>query len=149
MIILNKYPLPPTSNQMYTSMHGRLIKSPLAREYVRKTEIYALKNQKIINVIKESFLGKGPLAVDFYFVFPLSKVFSKKNEYKMLDGLNRTKQASDTLAKMIGIDDKMFVSSKVVKVVASNDTEEHAIITINQAKQITYDTIFDMIRHDK
>ena len=55
-IILTNFPMSPSSNKMYSSFRGRLIKSKEARIYVELCNKWALINfakiQKAINLLK-------------------------------------------------------------------------------------------------
>lgn len=141
VFVLKDIPLPPSSNKLYSSVRGRLIKSIEGRKYASEINIYALKNFKIIDKIKKQIGPNDTLRIDRYFVFHKSRIISKQNEYKKLDATNRIKSADDGLSSLLGIDDKQFISGITEKVTCENEKDEQIIIHISIVKQRTYEDI--------
>lgn len=135
MFILKNFPLSPSSNQLYSSVNGRLIKSQEGRRYAASIQSYALTKHHEIKKIKEELKPSDILKVDFYFVFRRSRIISKKNEYKKLDAHNRLKSAADGLADIIGIDDKQFITGICEKVICEEHEREQIIIHISKTHQ--------------
>lgn len=129
---LHGFPLGPSSNQLYASVRGRLIKSFEGRKYAARCALWAANNRlqllKLRNILKDK-----TLRVDCIFVFPKEKLVTKKNTLKKLDWGNRLKSVHDELAKMIGVDDSHFVSGYCEKVVGETD-EAYIDITISVAE---------------
>lgn len=141
MFVLKRIPLPPSSNQLYSSRRGRLIKSIEGRGYEAAINLYAIRNFKILDKIKSELKPDDTLKIDRYFVFHKPRIISKNLEYKKLDATNRIKCADDGLSKLLGIDDKQFISGITEKVVCDNEQDEQIIIHISIAKQRTYEDI--------
>lgn len=131
MIILKKYPLPPTSNNLYSSVNGRLIKSKIARLYEFEVFNYSLRNINLINKIKNDFIN-CELKIDTYFIFNKKRLISKENNLKKIDASNRIKACHDSLSKITGIDDKNIISGHFEKVYCNDDFEEQVIIVIKK-----------------
>jgi hypothetical protein len=117
---LHKFPMSPTSNHMLMVIRGRLIKSNDARKYSKQCELWGAQNRGSINKLKEILKDKT-LRVDCCFVFPRSKLITKKNTLKKVDWGNRVKQTHDELAKLIGVDDSHFISGYCEKSVGKHD----------------------------
>ena len=100
-----------------------------------------MKHVALIERIRFELDKNIPLKVDYYFVFPKSKLLTKDNRFKMLDSANRIKSCQDGLASIIGIDDKMFVTGVVEKVICDEDKEAHVIIHIQESVLRKYDDI--------
>lgn len=115
--------MPPSVNQMWASVRGRLIKSAKGRQYEMSCHKFKAQNMDQIREIKsfcsEIIKSGMQITVDCYFVFPKDKVFSKTNDkktgraigdIKKIDVDNRLKPLLDELSKMLEIDDKHFFS---------------------------------------
>lgn len=116
---LHRFPIGPSSNQLYASFRGRLIKSSAGRAYSNQCAIWALKNKSALDKLREILRGKT-LRVDCAFVFPREKLITKKNTLKKLDFTNRIKVCQDELAKIIGVDDAHFISGYCQKMVGDD-----------------------------
>lgn len=125
----------PSSNKLYSSVRGRLIKSVNGRVYANACHYYALKHSAEINEIHTQCKGR-PLRVDCNFVFPKSAVFTKDGRMKKADYTNRVKSCHDELAKMLLIDDCMFVCGFSQKSV-STDGESYVDIEISVCEVAT------------
>lgn len=129
---LHKWPMPMTSNHLYIVSRGRLIKSNEARKYSNSCLQWGMQNRGTINKLREILKDKT-LRVDCCFVFPKSKLITKKNTLKKIDYSNRIKQVFDELSKMIGVDDSHFISGYCCKKISEID-ESSVYITISEAK---------------
>lgn len=113
-LIFRNFPMSPSSNTMYSSFNGRLIKSKEARIYVDLCNRWALVNfatiQKAINLFK----GKS-IRVDTCFVFRKDRFFIKDGSIRKLDCTNHIKAAHDNLSQILTIDDSLFVSCLIEK----------------------------------
>ena len=135
MIILKGFPLPPTSNNMYIPVRGRLIKSNEARIYDQKCLIYSMSKS---NLIKEIKINETDfLYIETHFVFLKNRLFTKKNELKKLDCTNRIKSCHDNLCKMLNIDDKQFIEGKFSKSYCEEPHQEQVIIKISKLDGIS------------
>lgn len=139
MFVLKNYPLPPSSNDLYASVRGRLVKTKMARLYEFEVQSYKLNQHSFIEEIK-SRLKDEMIIVDCVFVFEKSRLISKENKLKKLDASNRLKICHDTLAKLIEIDDKNIVKGSFMKITCEHKHEEQVIIFISKMnKMITLD----------
>lgn len=139
MFTLKKIPLPPSSNQIYASVRGRLIKSQHARIYSNQCQIWALKNFKLLDMIKDHYKSETTLEVNYIFVFHKQRLVGKKNQIKKLDAANRIKVIQDELAKMIGIDDSLFLKTTIEKVTCESESDQQVIIEIKAAELKSYE----------
>lgn len=131
-VTFKRFPMSISSNQLYASVRGRLIKSSAGRHYVAKTYLWANKNRSVVNKLKEILRGKT-LRVDCAFYFPREKLLTKKNTLKRLDWSNRLKILHDCLSDIIEVDDSHFISGYCCKKISDND-EAYVEITISEAK---------------
>lgn len=140
MYVLQRFPLPPTSNQMYASVRGRFIKSALARRYAQDCERYKLKAFKQLDVIKETFQYFDKIEVETIFIFHKSRVISKKGTLNKLDASNRIKPCHDAIASVLGIDDCHFnVKAKIA--VCDDPRDEQTIVVFLPSQLLTLDQI--------
>lgn len=135
-MILDKFPMPPTSNNLYASFRGRLIKSAAGREFDKKALHYKLMNGRKIGEIKKEIAlrsGIGPIClhVDTQFVFFRNRIVDKAGQMKRCDSSNRLKSCHDALASILGIDDCFFVSGSFSKAVTTTSATEYVKITIS------------------
>lgn len=128
-VTFRKWPMPGTSNHLFIPMRGRLVKSSEGRKYSNQCAIWGAQNRGALNKLRE-ILKDQTLRVDCDFVFPRSKLLTKKNTLKKCDWGNRVKQTHDELAKLIGVDDSHFISGYCCKKISDND-ESYIDITIS------------------
>lgn len=119
-VIFKRWPMPPSSNHLFVPFRGRLIKSSEGRKYSAQCKIWGTQNRGTVNKIKEILKDKT-LRVDCVFVFPESKLLTKKNTLKKCDWMNRLKQTCDELSDLIGVDDSCFISGYCCKKISDND----------------------------
>ena len=141
MFVLKKYPLPPSSNELYASVRGRLIKSKLAKFHDFQTQSYKIKNLDLINEIKSKLSQTDLLEIDTYFIFHKSRVIGQKGQLKKIDCTNFIKQTHDSLARMIDIDDKQYITGRFFKLVCESEFDEQVIIVI---KKLDKDKLIDL-----
>ncbi len=137
MLKLEKWPMPPSQNKIYSSVRGRLIKSAIARKFDSDCDFWDYARKRTVEQIKLNLAAiianGGYFRVDCQFVFHTSKVLSKKGTLKRLDPANRLKCLHDNLARILGIDDTFFVSGSFSKVICDDIKQEQVIITISPA----------------
>lgn len=136
MIKLDKLPMPPTSNKLYSSFRGRLVKSKVGREFEEKIEFYALTNKRQIQAAKHKIkalfdIGFKGLKIDCTFIFHKNKVIGQKGQFKRIDASNRLKQTHDSLSKLIEIDDSLFFEGTFSKKTCESIKDEQVIINIS------------------
>lgn len=135
MFSLYKYPLPPSSNELYASVRGRLIKTKIARLYDYEVQNYYLNNINMFNDLR-LFVKDSLISVDCIFIFHKKRIISKENKVKKLDASNRLKICHDTLAKILDIDDKQIVRGSFEKATCDSENDERVIIHINKCNSI-------------
>ncbi len=138
-MILDYFPLPPSSNQLYSSFRGRLIKSKIGRAYDVAVLVFELKNMKYISDISRTAKELKTLKINTTFVFHRARVIGKKGQMKRIDASNRIKQVHDHLAKLIGIDDCYFVEGSFSKATCKDIKDERVIIEITKGDLVEYD----------
>lgn len=119
---LNGFPMAPTSNQMYASVRGRLIKSNAARIYEQRCKAWSYSKLHLLEEIK-TMVGDKALRVDMCFIFPKSRLFTQKETIKKLDYSNRIKAAQDCLSALLDIDDSHFFCGYKEKAISLDDRE--------------------------
>lgn len=145
MFILKRIPIPPTSNNLYASVRGRLIKSIEGRKYEASLKLYSIRNFKILDQIKSELKTNDTLKIECFFIFHKSRIISKKGEYKKLDATNRIKALHDVISDMIGIDDKQFISVSCEKVICENQDDEQVIVILSKENQRNFNEIKEYI----
>lgn len=107
--------MPPTSNNMYVPINGRLIKSNESRKYDVQIERIKIKLFRELDEFKKLINQNSFLRVDVICVFPFKKVFTKKNELRKFDHSNRVKPIFDSISKLVGLDDSHFIDGRIIK----------------------------------
>lgn len=130
MFVLQKIPLPPTSNKMYASVRGRLIKSIEARKYSASIDRYAMIYFSKIESIKNSIPKNSTIDVHCDFFFHRNRIFGKKGQIKKIDVSNRIKQVHDSISKLINIDDSRFSFISARKYAIDLNMLESVAVTI-------------------
>lgn len=141
MFILAKLPLPPSSNQLYSSVKGRLIKSIEGRKYDSLIQLYKLKKFRDIDKISNAFGPADLLNIETIFVFNKNRIIGKKGQIKRLDASNRIKQLHDGLSTLLGIDDCRFVSGAFSKATCQDEKDEQVIVKITKSELLTLDQV--------
>lgn len=132
MIIIKGFPLPPSSNKLYSAFKGRLVKSKGGREYDVKVDVFKIVYKRKLEAVKNeiSKLNTNALKVSCIFVFHKNRIIGQKGQVKKLDVTNRVKQVHDNLAKIIEIDDCHFFETPIKKVICESEKDEQVIIII-------------------
>lgn len=113
----------PTSNHQYVPVNGRLIKSKEMRKYDETIDIVKLKYCRQVDKFLLEFKENSMIEIDFVFVFPKKKYFCKDGSLRKFDSYNRIKATADSIAKIIGIDDSLFIDGRVLKTYHEKDYE--------------------------
>lgn len=130
MFVLQKIPLPPTSNKMYASVRGRLIKSIAARKYSASIDRYAMIYFSKIEEIKKAIPKNATVDVHCDFFFHRNRIFGLKGQIKKIDVSNRIKQVHDSISKLINIDDSRFSFISARKYAIDLNMIESVAVTI-------------------
>lgn len=126
----------PTSNTLYTPINSRLVKSNAGRMYEQKVLFWSMSKRRLLEEIATNFKSK-PLRVDCTFVFPKSRLVTKKDTLKKIDYSNRLKASMDMLAKIINIDDSYFVCGMAKKACGPDDREYiNIIISVSELENV-------------
>jgi len=155
MLILKRFPMPPTSNRLLMPSRGRLIKSTEYRAYEQKVVSFHMRNVMNLAEIEHAFKGNKYLRIDTLFVFAQKRLISKKNEVKSLDASNRIKIVHDVISKLIHIDDKYFTCGYFEKAFCENESEEQVIIKFSEVidifnyKVLDWDTVGNKATNNK
>jgi hypothetical protein len=143
---LTRFPLPPSSNHLYASVGGRLVKSIEGRKYDSYLQLYKLRKFKDLETISKAFQEADILHIETTFVFAKNKIVGKKGQIKKLDASNRIKQLHDGLSKLIGIDDCRFVSGAFSKATCERENEEQVIVKISRSELLTLDQVLQGLK---
>ena len=147
MLLLKRFPLSPSSNAMYASVNGRLIKSAEARRYEASVDMYGLKEFKVLDQFKETIKPTDVFHVDMYFIFTKDRLVSKKDTIKRLDATNRLKASHDGLSKILGVDDCRFITGSYHKVYCRFSHEEQIIIVVKKTALLSLEESLDLIKN--
>lgn len=135
------FPMPPSSNQLYASFKGRFIKSVVGRKYDASINAFKLIKSRQLDKIKAQLKPNQLLHIDTVFVFHRKRVIGAKGQIKKLDASNRIKQAHDSIARLLEIDDSYFVQGAFSKAICEHEGDEQIIITIRPAELLTLDQL--------
>ncbi len=141
MYILRNFPLPPSSNQLYASVRGRLIKSVEGRKYDAAVSLYKLRKFIDLDKITNAFSNAGILEIETIFVFHRKRIIGLKNQIKKLDTSNRIKPCHDGLARILEIDDCYFKAGKFSIATCDDPKDEQVIIIVNKSELKTLEQI--------
>lgn len=108
VLIFTNFPMSPSSNKMYASVNGRLIKSKEARNYEGTALQWKWSHLQKIKTFQDNYVN-STIQVDTYFVFRKDRFFTKKGTVRKLDFTNRIKAAHDMLATILNVDDSQFM----------------------------------------
>lgn len=136
MIKIDKLPLPPTSNKQYAIIRGRYVKTADSRKFDHDCENWAFIYRTRIDRIKSSLgllIDNGKqLSVYCIYVFHRNRIFTKKGTLKKVDTSNRNKALHDNLARILGIDDSLFIYTPSERVYCDDPKDEQTIVVISE-----------------
>ena len=130
-IYLFGIPIPPSVNAQYATIMRRgkpiRISSKEAKTYEAVFKAWTMNNRETLKVAREDIIRwNKPLSISMVVAFNRERLVTKDGRLKRLDVSNRTKAVHDLLAAALGIDDCLFVSCPIQKVVA--DTYEEQVV---------------------
>lgn len=168
MILIEKFPLPPTVNNYLMPIVGQMktnkktgkpyrsagwIKTAEHRGFEKKCEDWMFLNQDQYKKAIEEFAkfkkqakadGKPlSLCFDAKFVFYHKRIFKEDGGVKRLDADNRLKPCIDAVSKIFAIDDCHFFAISSEKVSCKSEAEEGSIIRISA---FVPNTLSDILR---
>ncbi len=142
---LTNFPIPISSNKLYSSFRGRLVKSQAGRQYDNQVQTFVLFNKRKIEAFKKhvhSLLEESPyLSITTVFVFRRNRILTKQGKMKKIDVSNRLKQTFDHLAKMLEIDDNVFINPIAQLAICDDEKDEQVIISVNKAELLKYEDL--------
>lgn len=112
------FPLPPSANALYANSDRGRFKTAAYKSFEQTVHYWALKNQHILNVVREMTLDIGPgeaLRVDRIYHFRPHKIITKDKKPRRNDTSNRIKCLDDVLGLLLGIDDSYFWEGSYTK----------------------------------
>lgn len=137
-IIFTNFPMSPSSNSMYSSFNGRLIKSKEARIFVELTKKWSWSHFQKIQAFKAKYENQT-LRVDTYFVFNRNRFFTKNGKIRKLDFSNRIKAAHDCFSDILGVDDSMFLEGYFCKKI-TNDSRDYIEFHVSPSVPLVHST---------
>jgi len=141
MFVLTRFPLPPSSNQLYASVRGRLIKSMEGRKYDNLVQLFKLKKFKELDRIQKELNDGSIINIETIFVFTKNRIIGKKGQVKKLDTSNRIKTCHDGLAKILEIDDSLFKSMQASTATCLSQQDEQVIVVLSKSQIKTLEEI--------
>lgn len=142
--LFNTFPMPPTSNHMYASVQGRLIKSKESREYRQRCDFWALRNIRVLNAVRDAISKTSlphTIELDTTFCFLEARLVSKKNTIKRLDATSRIKGSHDEFCRILEIDDSIITGGRFEKVSCESSNQEGVLFKIRLSKLRKLDEI--------
>lgn len=130
-----KLPMPPTSNNIYIPVNGRLIKSAEGRRYDSSIEYEKLRQFRLFREINQLFKDRI-IRADIYYLFFKDRVIGKKGQIKSLDYSNRQKPSQDALSKCTDIDDKYIKSGFQELILCDNQKDEGVVFVLSIQEKI-------------
>tara|TARA_R110000868_G_scaffold231059_1_gene484365 strand:+ start:450 stop:845 length:396 start_codon:yes stop_codon:yes gene_type:complete len=101
------------------------ISSKEAKDYEKAFKVWQLSNRETLKTAREDIVRWGkPLSISILVAFKRERLVTKDGRLKKLDVSNRTKSLHDLLSAALGIDDCLFVSCPIQKVVADTYDEQ-------------------------
>lgn len=118
---------------------GRFVKSADYKNFETRCTSWEIAHKSGLGALKAEIIKrrqelakqnlKLTLRVDFYAVFPKSKLFSSTGEIEMIDSDNRIKPAKDLLFRMLNVDDKIVFADTIEKI---HGSKEYMIIKLSE-----------------
>lgn len=119
------FPMPPSANkQLQPGSYlkkgrrvTRLMKTRFATDFDLEVEVFQRRHWNSINLVLpkiHEWVNNGHImAMDLDFLFPYKQLISLEGEIKKVDGHNRMKATIDGASRILGVDDKFFLTHEV------------------------------------
>ena len=133
VVTINKFPLPPSANALYSNLGRRRIKSKAYRDYLNEVRLWMLMNQRQLHDARRISMNTTPfnfIHIDCRFYMLRTSIFTKDNKPKRNDTSNRIKALHDALSVILGIDDSYFWSGSFDKLAVDHETQQGVEITM-------------------
>lgn len=121
MVQLTGFPMPPPQSKAIANLpagRGRF-KTSFYRQFERDAAMWALAHATPLRqaraMIIQGCRGRVVLRVSYVLHFPHADVWTQRGEAKKMDATNRLKCLDDTLASLLGCDDRLFFDVSVAK----------------------------------
>lgn len=123
--MLRGIPIPPSVNGQYATVmvKGRPIRIPSKeyKQYKKDFAAWVLINKELVMHARRLIIEwNSTLELSMYCCFEKSRLITKDGRCKNLDISNRSKALHDLLSEALQIDDSIFVSTPMEKVIADN-----------------------------
>lgn len=156
MAILKDLPFPISVNESLTSVRGRLIKTTVARNYLKEMHVWAMQNKRQVDLarefVKHCFDNKIVLRVDSFLAWPKKEVLVSQENYKAFhfaqsrDATNRIKQLHDAISEILDIDDRYFFYGDCCKLISDYNKKE-CLVVIKPEKVLNMSDILSYLNH--
>jgi Holliday junction resolvase RusA-like endonuclease len=142
--ILHGFPLSPSINASLrpSKTTKQFIKTDQMNIWEDKVFIWKLKNGALLHDIYEhQKVYKGPLKIDFVFVFHKPRIINKEGTIKTAknDCNNFLKNSLDAFCKLIGIDDSRANKHTIERAICENESDQQTLIRIEPCEIQVYD----------
>lgn len=132
-IIFTGIPIPPSSNGQYATvmMRGRPMRVPSRefKEYKKSFAGWVIQNKQALLEARGSIREwNSTLEIAMYCCFEKSRLITLDGRCKSLDISNRSKALHDLISDALQIDDSIFVSTPMEKVIAPGEKEQVIIM---------------------
>lgn len=127
MIVLQRFPMPPTANHLYSTLaprpgkkFGARTKSKYYLAFLRSAQTWAMINHHEVRAARDYVSKCKPgrfLRIDCQFHFLEREIFTKEYLPRKNDTSNRTKALHDALSDILHIDDSYFWTHSGTKVI--------------------------------
>jgi Holliday junction resolvase RusA-like endonuclease len=143
MIVLDHFPLAPSSNNLYANVGRRRVMSREGRDFYSEVRYWTMEHATEARLARQSVnkWQTGALQIRTYFILNRSRIFCKDGSPKRLDATNLIKATHDAIAELIGCDDKHFFNAECEKVFMSNVGKEYCIAIIGPMSSRSEETL--------
>jgi Holliday junction resolvase RusA-like endonuclease len=159
IIILDKLPIPPSSNQIYRSFYnkkiGRLIhyKSKELKAYETLVGVWAADRiDTMVDVkskLKQSISNQRAfIRIDAYFGFKPERLWNREGARKKIDVSNRIKALHDALSSLLEIDDRFFCLGDCEPAVVGPWEEECVLIKMTVSETKSMKAVYEQIKNE-
>lgn len=141
-IIFDKFPMPPSSNEIYKHFTNPKTKkvvrvsSNALKDYKKQCDQWALVNHRLCKLANMYLRDEMYIQVDVWVAMHIERIHTGRGEVKKLDVSNRGKALFDCLSAAIGVDDRHFKRTRLDKIVASEFEPECCIIRMSRCELV-------------
>jgi len=142
-VFMAEMPLPPSVNNMYSTIYqrGRPIRIPSVelKKFNQDLDRWAFGRTddlaRAMRFFRECAAVGLKFKIDRFFFFEYKRIFSQEGNVKIMDASNRVKALDDGVAKVIDIDDKLFFRGSEEKAICDQGMAESCAVMISVIRE--------------